>query len=359
MIDMIKDLGNPYEANLNNALIDRTYDKELVDYVLNVFKNLESTGFIKLLDDYTIEYDESKIDYYKYITSRKKRKKKDAKKKYHFIKDNRVFELTMRFRVEVNGDVRYIKRSILLPKRDKNNYYFLKGKRYFLIYQLVDSSTYVVKDGLVFKSLQPIPVNYKKSTIKELYTNVEHTFNTFYMKVFRRNIAVLLFYFCKMGFEKTLTYYMVDRIIRVVDRGDLPETPDPKYYYFPANKYCALIVNKHFFDNFDYIKAMTGMLAECFAAKTHVDDIVYKDYWLAQLGNLYTKNTDKMMDSGKSTMRFFERLLDLTSKDVLKINQVNKISIYSMNDCGIYRRRYMKSNLIAGNSRKRQSAAIK
>jgi hypothetical protein len=68
MIDMIKDLGNPYEADLNNELIDRTYDKELVEYVINVFKSLESTGFIKMLDDYNIEYDESKIDYYKYIT---------------------------------------------------------------------------------------------------------------------------------------------------------------------------------------------------------------------------------------------------------------------------------------------------
>jgi hypothetical protein len=141
---------------------------------------------------------------------------------------------------------------------------------------------------------------------------------------------------------------MVDRIISVFDRDDLPDEPDPKFYYFNANKHCVLKVNKHFFDNFDYIKAMTGMLAECFAPKTHMENIWSKDYWLEQLGNLYTKNTDKMMDSGKSTMRFFERLLDLTSKDVLKINQVNKISIYSINDCGIYRRRYMKSNLIAG-----------
>jgi hypothetical protein len=133
-----------------------------------------------------------------------------------------------------------------------------------------------------------------------------------------------------MGFAKTLTYYMVDRIISVISNEDLPEEPDKDCYYFNANKHVVLVVNKHFFDNFDYIKAMVGMLAECFAPKTHIEDIVTKDYWLGQLGSLYTKNTDKMMDSGKSTMRFFERLLDLTSKDVLKINQVNKISIYSI-----------------------------
>lgn len=330
MIDMIKDLGNPYEKDLNNELIDRTYDKELVEYVINVFKSLESTGFIKMLDDYTIEYDESKIDYYKYITSRKKRKKKDAKKKYHFIKDNRVFELTMRFRVEVNGDVRYVKRSILLPKRDANNYYFLKGKRYFLIYQLVDSSTYVVKDGLVFKSLMPIAVSFKKSTMKEILSGDEYTFSTFYMKIFRRNISVLLFYFYKMGFEKTLRYFTVDRIISILSVDDIPEE-DPAGYYFNCNKHIAVRVNKHFFDKFDYVKAMTGMIAECFVSKTTLEDVPSRHYWLEQLGSLYTKNADKMMDSGLSTMRFFERLLDLTSKDVLKINKVNKITIYSIN----------------------------
>lgn len=329
MLGMIKDLGNPYEDELNVDLIDRKYDKELVEYVINVFKNLNSTGMITLLPDYTVEYDESKIDYYKYITSRKKKKKKDARTKYHFIKDNRVFELTMRFRLEVNGEVKYITRSILLPKRDRNNYYFLKGKRYFLMYQLVDSSTYVVKDGLVFKSLMPITVNFKKTTMKELISGEEYSFNTFYMKVFQRHISVLLFYFCKIGFYDTLKYFKVDEIIGLVDAKEIPEH-DNVNLYFTANKHVALKVNAHFFHTFDYVKAMTAMIGECFAAKTNFNDLPIRHYWLEQLGSLYTKNVHKMADSGRSTMRFFERLLDITSKDVLKVNKINKMTIYSV-----------------------------
>lgn len=319
---------NKNEDRLNLKLIKREYDKGLVEYVLNVFRSLSTTGMIKLVD-YKIEMDESKIDYSRYITSRKKKKKKDANIKYHFIKSNRVFELTMMFRVEVNGEVKFVTKSILLPKKDANNYYMLKGKKYFLLYQLVDSSTYVVKEGLVFKSLMPIVVNFKTVTMKDL-KGTEYTFNSFYMKVFKRNIAVLLFYFSKVGFRHTLTYFMVDKLISMVDPKSV-DLEDPDHLYFNANRHVVIKVNKHFFDKFDYVKAMVAMIEECFVSKTDFVNLENRNYWIEQLGSLYTKTPHKMIESGKSTIVFFERLLDLTSKEVLKISEVNKISVYSIN----------------------------
>ena len=327
MKEFVKYYGNPNEDRLNRKLIRREYDKDLVTYVVNVFKSLESTGMIKFLD-YSVEYDESKIDYWKYITSRKKKKKKDAKTKYHYIKNNRVFELTMSFRVEVNGEVEFVKRSILLPKKDKHNYYMIKGKRYFLLYQLVDSSTYVVKEGLVFKSLMPIVVNFRHATLTDV-NDKEYEITTFYMKMFKRQISVMHFYFSLLGFKKALTYYVVDHIIEPIAPEDADPTDD-KHLYIHGNRHIMLKVNRHFFDKFDYVKAMTGMIVECFAPKTTLDDLENKDYWIESLGSLYTKTPHKMLESGHSIINFFERLLDLTSKDSLKISEVNKISIYSV-----------------------------
>jgi hypothetical protein len=272
--------------------------------------------------------DESKIDYYKYITSRKKTRKKNKNTKYHFIKDNRVFELTMFFKLEVHGEVKFIKKSILLPKKDRNNYYMLKGKRYFLLYQLVDSSTYVVKEGLVFKSLMPITVNFRTSTIKEL-RGTEYTFTSFYMKLFKRQISVLLFYFSKLGFYSSLRYFIVDQFITPVEPKSV-DLDDTEHLYFNANRYVVLKVNKEFFDRFDYVKAMVAMVIECFAPKTNFDNLDNHNYWIEQLGSLYTKTPYKMHESGRSTIVFFERLLDLTSKDSLKVSEVNKLSIYSV-----------------------------
>jgi hypothetical protein len=324
----LKHYKNPNSDKINKKLIKREYDKDLVTYVVNVFKSLETTGMIKFLD-YKVEMDESKIDFSKYVTTRKKKKKKDANLKYHYIKTNRVFEITMRFKIEVNGEFDYVTKSILLPKKDKNNYLMLKGKKYFLLYQLVDSSTYVVKDGIVFKSLMPSKINFKVNNVTDM-KGEEYVFNSFYMKVFKRNISVLLFYLSKLGFHSTLEYFMVDRIIDVIPI-DMVDLDNDEFIYFSINRHLALRCNKEFFDRFEYVKAMTVMITECFAAKTNMEHLEVPDYWVEQLGSLYTKTPHKMIESGRSTIVFFERLLDLTSKGALKVSEVNKISIYSVN----------------------------
>ena len=328
MKKFLKYFKNENEDRLNLKLIKREEDKDLVEYVVNVFKSLQSTGMIRLID-YTIERDESKIDYSKYITTRKKKRKKDGNIKYHFIKENRVMELTMNFRIDVNNETAHVTKSILLPKKDKNNYYMLKGKKYFLLYQMVDSSTYVVKDGLVFKSLMPIIINYKPSTLKDINGEV-YNFTSFYMKVFKRDISVLLFYFSKIGFKNTLIYFSLDKIIKIIPNDKIVKE-DTDVIFFPINKNMCLVVSKHFFDKFKYVQAAVGMIIECFTSKTNFLNLDSNDYWTEQIGALYTKTPYKMIESGRSTIVFFERLLDLTSKDSLKVSDINKISIYSVN----------------------------
>ena len=72
MKKFIKHFKNINEDQLNMKLIKREYEDDLIDFVVNVFKSLEVIRSIQFID-YTVEYDESKIDINKYITSRKKR----------------------------------------------------------------------------------------------------------------------------------------------------------------------------------------------------------------------------------------------------------------------------------------------
>ena len=95
MKKFISTFKNVNEDKLNMKLIHREYEDDLVDFVVNVFKSLEAIRSIQFID-YQVEYDESKIDINKYVTSRKKKRKKDAHIKYQYIKSDRVFELTMR-----------------------------------------------------------------------------------------------------------------------------------------------------------------------------------------------------------------------------------------------------------------------
>ena len=53
-------------------------------------------------------------------------------------------------------------------------------------------------------------------------------------------------------------------------------------------------------------------------------------HWTQRIGGLYTNTSYKLYDSGKSTITFFERLLDITTQSKLKLSKINKLSIYSV-----------------------------
>lgn len=319
---------NINEDKLNMKLIKRDYDESLVDFIVEVFKSLETIPSITFLD-YKVEYDESKIPYHKYITSRKKTKKRDKNVKYHYIKADRACQLTMRFMIKLHDQSKIIVKRILVPTFDDNNYLTLKGNKYFLLYQLVDSSTYVSKSGLTLKSLMPIIIKHReKITHLHDIDGVDHPIVTYYMNVFKRKISLMIFFFCRMGFHDGIKYFMMDRIIRMapVDQDINKEN----WLIFPINKYMNMIVHKREFEKYDCVQALTGMVAECFGPKTKFKDLDNRVYWEEQLGSLYTTTKHKKIESGRSTMLFFERLLDLTTKKELKISEINKVSIYAI-----------------------------
>ena len=328
MKGFIKTFKNENAKNIDLKLINREYEEDLLTFVLDVFRSLESVPYIKFLD-HSEEYDESKIDFDRYIVSRKK-KKRDKHTKYQYIKPDRAFEVTMRFKLKVGEDSKIIERKILLYKVDPDNYIQLKGNKYFLLYQLLDSSTYVTKRGLTMKSLMPIIINYrdKQTTLTDLDGN-KYNITPYYMLVFKREISVLLFFLCRMGLEDTLKYFLVDRIIEVIPRST--ETIyKTNYVYFNINKHLAIGVNRHFWDKFLFVQVITAMLLECFSIKTNVDNLNDKVYWLDRLGSFYTVAKHKRIDSGKGSLMRFERLLDLTTKKKLKVSALNKETVYSI-----------------------------
>jgi hypothetical protein len=100
---------------------------------------------------------------------------------------DRVFELTMKFRISGHDRVKVIKRSLLVPFINDDGYITLKGNNFFLLYQMVDSSTYVSKMGLTMKSLMPVIVRFRdKPTILTDANGGEHVTQPYYMKVFKR-----------------------------------------------------------------------------------------------------------------------------------------------------------------------------
>ena len=70
-----------------------------------------------------------------------------------------------------NGVIKvyYIKKALVLPIIDENGYMTIKGKKCYLIYQLVDKMLYPSFSAVTLKSLMPICVK----TAKDDFTDTE------------------------------------------------------------------------------------------------------------------------------------------------------------------------------------------
>ncbi len=326
MKKFIHTFENKMEKDLNIPLIKRQSEEDLVTCVVDIFKSLEVTRYITFVD-YEVINDESKIDASKYITTRKKIKKKDANIKHQYIHPDRCIEVVLTFKIHVKDESMIVKKSILIPKIDEDSYYTIRGKRYFLLYQLVDNSTYTSRNGLTLKSLMPICVNKNMDILTDVEGN-KYNIPYYYINVFKREIETFLFYFCKVGFWKTLKFFAVKDLFRIV-AGKL-EKNDDEYYYFGLNKNLTLGVRKYFFDKYLYVQSMALMVKRCVNNKTTLENLESEYYWTQRLGSLYTTTPYKLYDSGKSTVAFFERLLDITTQKNLKLSKINKLSVYSV-----------------------------
>lgn len=326
MKKFIKNFKNVNEERFNLKLIKHEYEEPLIDFIINIFKSLESTNMIKLLE-YEVITDESKINMSRYITSRKAPKSKDKQIKYHHIQYDRCDELIMKFRVEVKGESCTIRKRVLVPKKDENNYFTFRNKKYFLLYQLVDNSTYTGRNSLTLKTAMPACVKREIEDIVDVEGNV-YTNPYYFLAIFNRSIEGLLFYLCKLGFDGTLHFFNIDKVVDIILTKPKKNTEDS--IFFELNKHMWLQVNRKFFEKYSYIRSMCIMIKRVIDNKTTSDELNYLPYWIEKLGSLYTTSQYKKYDSGTSTIVFFERLLDENTKVKLKLSEINKVSIYSV-----------------------------
>lgn len=324
MREFIKQYENPNEKRINYKLINREYDKPLIEYINDSAKSLEILKNIEFLGSEFIEY-ESQIDNSRY---EKRRKSKDKKNKqdirYTNIDDSRVGELILRFRITFKGESEIIEKPILIPLPDEDGNYQIKGKKYILMYQLVDASTYVNKQSVVLKSIMPIFLT-RKSFVKKDTEGYEHTCAIYTTKVFRNDINILYFYFAKIGVEKTLKYMMVDRYISLVDEKDDLEN----FIYFQISSGFYVRVIRRVFEKSNYVRSLAFMILSICNSKINADNINDKHMWIEKIGAIFSVSTNQY-EKGKNILIFLDRMLDETTKSTLRIDDIHKKSMYSI-----------------------------
>ena len=347
----IQDYVSDFEKDLNISIMNKEYDEPLVDYVLDCLKSLEVLSSIKIVG-YDYSEKESEIDINKYIFKREKKKKKKERYDYKFIHDTRVGKLTVYVEVSIKetnketGEVyihKYpIKKVILVPLKDENGHFYIKGKPYYMIYQVVEKSTYTSKSSVVLKSLMPVTV--KRGIIENDETfadnladeelkaagidctdtdNIHYTLPVYYIFVLKKEIPIMLFYLSR-GIYDALDFLGMNHIISFVTK--LPEDVEEydNHVYFQISKKCYLRVVRSLFDKYTYVRSVVGGILNVSSNRTTIESLNDPKVWIKKIAvpNNYEK--------GKDILKFFNRLCDETTKKILKVHPYHRHNIYTI-----------------------------
>ena len=319
---------NKWEKELNIPLLEKSADKPLVEYVKEAFKSLEILKPIKITGfDYTEK--ESEIDINNYVFRRDKKKKKKERYGIKAIGDDRVGRLTVHIELALPDTnpstkaheykIHNISKSILIPLQDENGYYVIKGKKYYIIYQMVEKSIYNVGNRISLKSLMPVDVRRIPKVVQDIY-GVEYKLPLYTVVVVNRTIPAMLFYMSK-GIKYALDYLNLDGIIEFIDKI---ENKDDSKIYFQLSNSCYMQVDREIFDKYTFVKSVVMGIIHISSNRVNLTNLNDKAYWIKKLAN--PANYEK----GLTVLKYFDRLVDVTTSNILKIPEYYKGGSYSV-----------------------------
>lgn len=345
---------NPFNDRINTPIIKRQYEKNLEEYVVDCFRSISNVLPEIQMTGYKFIVDVDKVNQTEYERVRSNRQK-DKQQKYIYMNDSRLGELIMDFHVDYEfegnaGELNYT-RKILIPIPDENNYFYIKGKRYILQYQITESSTYTTSSALVGKSLLPIKVRKSHSIHKDI-NGVEWKLGYFDLLIFNKYENFLYFYFATRGWQDTLEYFEIGDFVSLVRRCD----DSPHHTYFRVNSYITVKVLTKALAASEYVQSMVGSILGVLTNRMKLYEVYDKEMWICKIG-AFKLNTAKesQRELGIRHIILLNRMLDEGTKYSLRLTQHNKGDVYSIVRWMIqnYNHLWMKDNLELTNKRLR------
>ena len=190
------------------------------------------------------------------------------------------------------------------------------------MYQLLEKSTYTSASSITLKSLMPIAL--KRNTIEcDDINEVHYTLPYYNVFVFRKEIPVILFYLSK-GASYTLDYLNVSDVISFIDKLPPNANMDNEYLYFPLSSKCILKVDKAAFNKYPFVQSVIGAFETVCSNRVTIDHLEDPKQWVKKIAN------PASYEKGYGILKYFDRLLDNTTKKVLKVPEYYSSNIYAL-----------------------------
>lgn len=374
MLNYLKRYSDQNPERFNKQFILSRDSHDILEYVKDIFKALEILDEIKV-EEVSLEKDESTFG--------------PIKSQHHYYKSilpSRLDKIHYRIRITPSEEIKpevielgkmnekekqsseesFIKEGdIYINKLIDDCFYINEGVRYFLIYQIVDNSTYGVDDAVSLKSLlMPITIRQHMITATPEYFENPIDLPSFEALLFSKTLNPILYCLGKDAYNSLVNYKVKD--------------PDNMYYEWVNYKDPSLIekLNSFFKTDFEFSdsldkltkdgrvifklqseKPVRGELEGCYISVSkeklendnltkavlgsildiknetkkkriifNYDKLVSPWFWVDTVAAFFTKNNDylKKFNKVRTMLISLNRLMDDTTRKILNLKPEDK-----------------------------------
>lgn len=322
--------SNP--EKFNERIIHLKEEDDILEKIEDACYSLESVDGIKfdgakILSDRVIYQDKELNNNEKYEVNYEESR---------LIKIEINFTLSKKNENKENEETK-IKKILQFPRLLDGCYYYINSVKYYPIFQIVDAETYKTGNSIIMRtSLQPIILSKKKITVK-IENHEEEEINGYfvYSEIFKVKVPIFNYFFAQMGVTKTLKFFSINNW-EILDKNDIKNfNKYEDYYLFKLGKLLYLKVPISYIKDNENSNQNTAILLSFLNAfknndKLPIEKIDNIGYWNRKLGGYFTKNVSNFDNKGLSVKSSFERLLDNTTKRLIRIPKEDKENIYTL-----------------------------
>ena len=321
MKDFISEYCDQYFDRINPDLFNRSFDKPLVEYVIDTCKNLEVLPAITL-ENYEYITDQSKINSYLDKKWIKDPKIKNNRRLERLVSSNQSYYdlLILHFRIDAKGETARITRQIRIPKLIRGRYYMRGGKLVLPLIQVVDNSTFVKGNTLNFKTTL-YPIKLSTSRVKLPFIDGDEiSVPKFHIDLFKKITSPLYYFLAQYGMQGTIELFRLEDIISVVDTV----LDENKYLYIKINNSVYIEIHEKGFYAHEFIGKFVGCLYEVLSSDKNVSfkEIYQREYWLGKLAEIFSKKRNP--DKGERVLISFRKITDPYTRARLKLPKYHK-----------------------------------
>ena len=347
----------------NKELMDFRANEDISYLVSNIMKGLEVIKGVKFKsctvkpkrDIYQFkkpneELTKDELERLNKITSQNKGVRKSTRSAYPLtpIKQSRLLDIEVLMEFSDEEQTIDYKFNLNYPELVKKQYFYLNGNRFFPVFQLADAEFYRSgRNTIVLKTtFMPINITANKTELTDSLGTTIGKCRNFEVALFGKHINVLLYFFAEYGVEKTAEMFGLKDYIEFVftkmethmahEGISKRNREELDYYMFKLAPSLTLKVKKSYITDNGYVNERTriGILHTFINAfkKKHIDEASFHnhEYWKRQLGKQITNNTTKMLEKAVSMLLSLERILDVTTKDMIRLQDAYKENIYEV-----------------------------